>query len=273
MSTSEVRQLAAKVARSILPYNAGCKQAAIRRAMPEFNEEYRRLVGEEKYLEVRDEYLRNLYQSLGLKYHGVDENGEAKAEETEGGSEVEALKQRIRDSLEQSRKQREVAVREQRRLAMKATHVEREIANLPPFWFNALIILLLGGAFDGVLFKAASSRLWPLVFLVVGIVAGITVGILDYIKFRRNVERLQRKAAELTRLAEAEAAKVKQLDEQLVRREAEFDLLCTLLSRSFDLSQYTAAPPEAAPESTPPTPQPQPEQADRPPISKRGVGM
>ncbi len=272
MSTSEVRQLAAKVARGILPYNAGCKQAAIRRAMAEFNQEYRRLAGPEKYVEVRDEYLRNLYHGLGLKYSGVDENGEAKAEE-DGTAEVEALKTRIRQSLEEQKKQREVAAREQRRLTLKAVHVDKEITDLPPFWFNALIILLLGGAFDGIIFKAAQNRLWPLLLLVGGIALGILLGVVDYVKYRRNVEALRAKAADLRQKAAQQAEKVQQCDQTLLRKQAEFELLCTLLSRSFDLSRFTdmgntpEAQPAPVPEAAPPPasrPVPRPPQLKRP---------
>jgi len=241
MSTSEARQIASKVARGVLPYNVGCKQAAVRHTVREFNSEYRRLVGDERYVAARDEYLDRLYHSLGLQYKGTDAAGEP-VDEEEGDGEIEALKQRIQAVLSELGKQRETALREERRLEGRAAACRREIGNLPPFWFNAVFLAVFGAAIVGIVWKVSFSPVPKVLALLVGLLATGGMGVYDYLRFRRTVEGLEAREADLVRKAARQAGIGAKLEEQRVKKQAEFDLLCNLLTRSFDLNEFLAVP-------------------------------
>ena len=256
MSTSEARQIATKVARGTLPYNAGCKQAAVRHMVKEFNAEYRRLVGDERYVASRDEYLDQLYRSLGLEYKGADAAGEPVEEEDDGAEQIAGLKERIQAVLDELVKQRETALREQRRLETKAATCQREINNLPPFWFNALIVLFLGSALVGIVWKVAFSPVPKLLALVLGLAGTGGIGVYDYLRYRRTVEDLEAREADLRRKSANQAGIASKADEERVKKQAEFDLLCNLLARSFDLNEFMAVPepgeiPEPEPDEEP----------------------
>jgi outer membrane murein-binding lipoprotein Lpp len=236
MTTNEARQIAVKVSRGIIPYSVGCKQSAVRHSMTEFNKEYRRLVGDERYLQVREEYLEAFYHTLGLKYEGVDRNGEAVDQDEK--DEIGPLKDRISRTIEEIKKSREQMEREQRRFEMKAGRCRREIVNQPIFWFNALILLVVGAAVDGVIWQVAEEFIWPLALAVLALSSGIGLGLRDYVKTRNKITELSAQETQFSQKAEKMAEQVQEKGQEALRKEAEFDLLCTLLTRSFNLDEY-----------------------------------